>query len=133
MRKQRRGQTEVVAVFGCIVLILMITATVLIIVLGGLWRTEVSYSFPTTVTGKTVPFEEDLTSHHYLFALVRGGQVNLNQVLGKYVTGGAQIKELTIMTRHTFVNSLLTGITVWIYCPVTVTVRGEFITPEDAE
>jgi hypothetical protein len=37
---------------------------------------------------------------------------------------GEQITKLTIITKHTIVDYLLTGITLTIYSPMTVTVKG---------
>ena len=129
MGKGARGQAELAAVVRCLVLVSAIAMVVLVIVLGGRWRAEATCSFQPTVTGTTVPFEDNLTAHHFLFGLIKGGQPHLDLVLGKYLTGDAQMKELTVITRHTFTDSLVAGATAFIYCPVTVTVRGEFVRP----
>jgi len=113
------------SVKGCFGIASLI-ALVVVLLVGGLWRTEVTY-IPEAAGnfGTQVPFEEDLTARHFLGGLVQGSQPDLKPVLAKYVRPGEQLTELTVVTRHTFVNNLLTGVTLFIYSPVTVTVRGK--------
>jgi hypothetical protein len=110
--------------FGCIGVFCLIFV-VLLLALGGVWRTEVTFA-PAAVAGSanSVPFEETLTARHYLDGLIQGAQPDLKQALAKYVRSGEQVTELTITTKHTFTDCLVTGVTLGIYAPITVTIRG---------
>ena len=103
----------------------MLIGLVIILLAGGVWRTELTFTPGSNSVGTQVPFEENLTANHFLGGLVQGGQPDLNQVLAKHVGQGEQVTGLTIITRHTLVNCLLTGVTLFIYSPVTVTIRGK--------
>jgi len=53
---------------------------------------------------------------------VKGKQPDVQGAMAKYIEQGKQISQIKIQTRHTFVNSLLTGITIGIYSPVKINV-----------
>ncbi len=113
---------------GCITFIsvLLLINLILMIVFGGNWRTEVSYSPPVTKNfSEQIPFEEDLKASHWVIGLIKGKQPDIQKSLAKYIRPGEEITELTIITRHTWLDNFLTGITVFIYCPVTVTIEGK--------
>lgn len=109
---------------GCMSVIGIIILIVMIIV-GGTFRTEVTYIPPGVANvGEQTPFEENLEARHWFLGLIRGQQPDLQKAMAKYVRSGEQITKLTIITRHTWIDSLITGITLFIYCPQTVTVKG---------
>lgn len=110
---------------GCVWGIVFIVFLVVMIFTGGIYRTEVTYTFLSggDVTSHTT-FEENFTARHWLAGLVKGKQPDLQEALAKYVRQGEQIAQLTVITKHTVVTFLLSGITLGIYCPQTVTVRG---------
>lgn len=113
---------------GCFLIIL-----VLIAVTGGAWRTEVVYTppVPGTVT-EQVQFSEDLNARHWVLGFIQGEQPDLQQAIKKHISEGAQLLQMSVTTKHTFVDTLLAGVTIGIYCPLTVNVRGTVgkVTPE---
>jgi hypothetical protein len=110
---------------GCVGLV-SIALIIVVLVVGGVWRTEVVYTPPGSANlGNQVPFEEDATARHYLAGFIKGKQPDLKQILAKYVREDEQVAELSITTRHTFLDNLLMGVTLFIYSPVTVTIRGK--------
>ena len=114
---------------GCFIIIL-----ILIAVTGGEWRTEMVYYTPLVpgTVSEQVQFSEDLNAKHWVLGFVQGEQPNLQQAIKKHVAEGTQLLQMTITTKHTFVDTLLTGITIGIYTPLTVNVRGTVgkVTPE---
>ncbi|MEK6261801.1 MAG: hypothetical protein AABP62_24650 [Planctomycetota bacterium] len=109
---------------GCMSVVSLI-ATITMIVVGGNFRTEVTYVPPhVATTGSETPFEESLTAQHWLVGLVKGTQPDLKTVMAKYVRPGEEVTTLTITTRHSFLDNLISGITLFIYCPQTVTIKG---------
>ena len=113
---------------GCFLIIL-----ILVLVTGGAWRTEVVYtpSVPGTVTEQT-EFSEDLNARHWVLGFFPGEQPDLQAAVKKHVPEGSQLLQMRIMTKHSVVDTLLAGITIGIYTPVTVAVRGTVgkVTPE---
>jgi len=110
---------------GCLGLISIVFVIVTIIV-GGVFRTEVVYTPALSERYVSeVPFEETMTARHWVFGIIRGKQPDLQTQLAKYLRPGEQITQLTITTRHTFTDNLVATITLLIYCPVTVDVRGK--------
>ncbi len=113
---------------GCFLIILILVALT-----GGAWRTEVVYTPPVPGTvAEQVQFSEDLNARHWVAGIFQGEQPDLQQAVKKHVTEGTQLLQMTVTTKHTLVDTLLTGITLGIYCPVTVNVRGTVgkVTPE---
>ncbi len=113
-------------VIGCgctgLIAIALLLPTIL---LGGTFRTEVTYVPPNvTVTPNQTPFKENLSARHWVWGLVKGQQPDLQQVLAKHVRPGEQVTRLTITTRHTWVDGVVLLLTVGIYCPHTVTIQG---------
>ena len=107
-----------VGIVGSIVLIVSI-------LVGGSFRTEVTYISPhVNQTNDQIPFEENLEAKHWLLGLMQGKQPDLQKSLAKYVCPGEQITKLTIITKHSWLDQLITGITLLIYCPETVTIKG---------
>jgi hypothetical protein len=119
---------ELEKVWGCMTVVGIIMLVV-VLILGGVYRTEVTYVVPgapdiaDTAAGG-VPFEETLNSSHWLGGLIKGSQPDLQQALRKYVREGERVTRLTIGVKHSVVDVLLTGVTLTIYAPTTVTVRG---------
>lgn len=123
MRKQgQRGEAGVLVVSA----IFAIGMVVMVILLGGTWRTEVTFPLVDSVPkGAEISFEEHLTARHWVFGLVQGEQPDVKQSLAKFARSGERVTSITLQTRHTFVDILLTGLTWGIYAPVTMTVRGK--------
>lgn len=102
-----------------------IVILIVTIIVGGSFRTEVTYIPPgITKVSEQTSFEENLVARHWLFGLKKGQQPNLQKALAKYVRPGEQITKLTIITKHTWQDGLITGFTLLIYCPQTVTIKG---------
>lgn len=102
------------------------SATLIVsIIIGGSFRTEVTFIPPSIVqTGEQIPFEENLDAKHWFLGLMQGKQPDLQEALAKYVRPGEQITKMTILTKHSWLDQLVTGLTLFIYCPETVTVKG---------
>lgn len=102
------------------------SATLIVsIIIGGSFRTEVTFIPPTIVqTGEQIPFEENLDAKHWFLGLMQGKQPDLQEALAKYVRPGEQITKMTILTKHSWLDQLVTGLTLFIYCPETVIVKG---------
>jgi hypothetical protein len=99
---------------------------------NGVIRTEVP--LPIELTNDqvvnpslSVPFSEEMTARHWLFGLVQGEQPDLKLELNKYIRQGDRVTEMTVWTRRTVIDLLLTGITLGIYTPVTVTIEGAIV------
>lgn len=108
---------------GCFIMLVIIG--VLTIVLGGVWRTEVAWSVPQPagVEGKDVTLEQSTGASHWLVGLVKGKQPDVKDLLGKLMQPGDQVKEVSVVTRHSWTDNLVTGVTLGIYAPVTVDVK----------
>jgi hypothetical protein len=111
-------------VLGCVGIVGLILLVIVAIV-GGTHRTEITF-VPSDVAaaGPQTEFKESLNSNHWVFGLVKGRQPDLQAALGKYLRAGDQVTKLTIVTRHTWLNFLLTGVTMGIYCPQSIVVKG---------
>lgn len=99
-----------------------------VFLLNGTFRAEISYNLvPSTAEGREVTFEETYTSRHWLYGLIRGEQPDGTQALSKFIRPGERVTALSVGVHHSALDLLLTGVTVGIYSPVTVTVRGRFV------
>ncbi len=105
------------AVFGII-------ALVITIVVGGVFRTEVTYVPDGVQATDTVEFKDTATARHFLGGLIKGGQPDLQKILSKYKREGEQVTRLTIITKHTWLDNFIMVVTFFIYCPETVVVKG---------
>src|SRR5262245_41236573 len=97
---------------------------------GGTFRTEINVSprgVSDSVTG--MEFTETLHAHHWLVGLIRGKQPAVEEEVAKYVRGGERISHLTVGMRYSGTDILVSGLTLGVYCPQTVIVRGT-VTPE---
>jgi len=127
MKSNRKGQADV-QVAGCVFqIIVVVVAIVILALVGGSFRTQVTYPLRPAAQGRTVQFSETLTSRHWLGGLIKGEQPDLRQALAKYTAGGDEVGEISVDTRHTFGNCVVSLITLGIYCPVTVTVSGKVV------
>ncbi len=111
---------------GCIMqLLVFIGLLVALAVIGGSWRTEVIYRPPTKASSSDLtPFEEVWTANHFLGGVIRGEHKDLGPVLAKYIRPGEELTELSVTTKLTIGNVLLSMVTLGIYTPNTVEVRG---------
>jgi hypothetical protein len=128
MRRTRRAVRgeETVQVAGCVGGLIGLGMLIAMFVIGGVWRTEVTFSRgPQGPPGSTTKFEENLGAQHWLFGLIQGKQPNLEEALRERVGPGDVLTRISIMTRHTAVDYLVTAFTAGIYAPVTVTIKGE--------
>lgn len=108
-----------------VVLIFMIVIFIIVIIVGGAFRTEVKLTFPGRLDGRDdTRFEERFTARHWLVGLIKGKQPDVQKSLSKYVRQGEQIAQITIITKHTWDTALVTGITLGIFCPQKVVIRG---------
>lgn len=130
MDRRQRGETETQAITCFTWVIVLVVHVIITIVVGGLFRTDVTFPHTAKLTGKAVPFEENLTARHWIGGLAKGKQPDLNTALSKYMRAGEEVSELTVTTRHTIVDNILAVVTLGIYTPVTVTVKGTLVSPE---
>lgn len=115
---------------GCLLVLL-----VLIAITGGAWQTEVVYTPPVPGTVvEQVQFSEELNARHWVFGIFQGQQPDVQQAVKRHVVEGSQLLQMTVVTKHTIKDMLLSGVTIGIYCPVTVNVRGTVgkVTPESS-
>lgn len=114
---------------GCFWIAVLI-AGVVSLVMGGNWRTELKYVPARAERNvKEVEFQETVTAKHWLAGLVQGEQPDLQALLAKRVRPNEHVTELTLVTRHTFVDGLLLAVTLGIYSPVTVDVKVKVSVP----
>lgn len=119
---------------GCVGAVIgVILAIVLLIVTGGTFRTEVTYT-PQGLSeqGIQTSFKENLTARHWLGGLVKGKQPDLQGSLLQHLGQDKQISQIKIVTRHSFTDILLMVVTLFIYCPQTVTVEGTINQAQEA-
>ena len=117
---------EQVQAAGCVWGVLSLVFIIWMLIVGGHFRTEVTYKPPNTANvSEAIPFEESVTARHWLFGLIQGEQADMQAVLQKHVRPNDQLVELTVDVRHKFVDALLMAVTLTIYTPVTVTFRGK--------
>ena len=110
---------------GCVWGLICIVFLVVVIFTGGTFRTAVTFEVPRVVEGaEEVPFEETFSARHWLGGVIRGEQVDLEAWLDGAVRDGEQVARLTVETKHTVTDLLLMGVTLGIYAPETVVVRG---------
>ena len=101
---------------------------VISIIIGGQWRTEVTLVQEEVPAGTAqVVFKDNVTAKHFLAGLVKGKQPDLQTFVSKYVRDNDKLTKLTVTTRHTWIDNILTGVTMLIYCPVTVTIEGAYV------
>lgn len=112
---------------GCIVQFVVVAIVVVVMALvGGNFRTELTYTFIPEKTSATIgQFEETLNSRHWLFGLIKGEQPDLQKAPIKFLREGEQVSEITITTKHTWKDVLISVVTVGVYCPMTVVVQGK--------
>lgn len=98
--------------------------------IGGLWRTEVTYVPPNAKAGSAqIPFEEKLNARHWVAGLVKGKQPDLQEALRKHLQEGGELSQLTIMTKYSWADMLLAAVTLGIYTPYTVIIKGSISKP----
>ncbi len=116
---------------GCIGQVIgVVIAAVLILWVGGLWRTEVTYVPSHLKAGSTqISFEEKLNARHWAAGFIKGKQPDLQEALSKHLQEGGEITRLTIMTKYSWADMLLTAVTFGIYTPYTVIVKGTISKP----
>ena len=114
-------QKNALGCMGIVGLVLMI----IMAIVGGVQRTEVTYTPPdVSVAGNQTDFKEILNASHWVLGLIKGRQPDLDKAIAKYLRPGEQITKLTIITRHTWINYLVAGVTAGIYCPQSVIIKG---------
>lgn len=129
MREHERGQTDEQTVRGCGCGVLGLAALIAAIVLGGTWRTDIACTFPTSAAGHIMTFEERLNARHWVAGFVRGEQPDLPDALRRNMQPGDVLQELVITTRHSVLDNILAGVTLAVYTPVTVDVKGKYVRP----
>jgi hypothetical protein len=91
--------------------------------LGGLFRTEVKYARVVSTAGQ-IPFEGSIRAPHWLGGLLQGEQPDLNKVLATLTRDRGPIRSLEVRVRHSAADNLIAAVTLFVYTPVTVEVRG---------
>jgi len=118
-------QTKRVQTIGCIWVAFAVAVFIATIIVGGNFRTEVTFTSPgVSDVSNPIPFEEKLRANHWLFALIKGSQPDFQSFVDKYALEGKRITQLTIITKHNWLNYLIMGVTIGIYCPMKVIVKG---------
>lgn len=117
---------EDLQVMGCIWLVGIVGVLIIALVIGGTFRAEVTFHPPgTEPTTSDKTFEQEFTSRHWVGGLIKGEQPDLQGWLDHHLHPGEQVTELTVVTKHTVGDMLLTLVTVGIYSPETLVVRGK--------
>jgi hypothetical protein len=113
------------ALLGCVQLVGCVLLLVLTAVLGGTFRTEVTY-LPAGEAPDTdnSAFEENVTVAHWLGGLVKGESLQLDQLIERHTRQGEHVTRIAIVTKHTATNLLVSFVTAGIYTPETITIRG---------
>ncbi len=70
------------------------------------------------------PFEVTTHTVHALWGLVSLKKPNLEKLLATQLVGGKSVSQIRIRTRSTWKDLLLTGLTLGIFAPKTVTYEG---------
>ena len=115
---------------GCAALFvaaIWIGVLVAMLVLGGNWRTDLAYSPAGGGADRfqnVVEFTEKLNAPHWLVGLVQGKDPGVQEAIEKHLGEGKALTRLVVTTRHSFVDNVLTLVTLGIYTPTTVTIRG---------
>jgi hypothetical protein len=110
---------------GCLQIVGLILFLTAAGFLGGAYRTEVTFrSQDAPQVSGDASFEEDLPVRFWLGGLIQGRQADVQQALAKHMRPGRRITEISITTKHTSTNLVVCGVTLGIYCPKTVTLRG---------
>jgi len=93
------------------------------LVVGGQWRTDVSFSNaePSSTKGFS-NYHQTFGASHWLGGLIQGKQVDISHELAANKSGGLKVLAVKIQTKHSVPDLLLTGVTLGIYSPCTVTV-----------
>lgn len=73
------------------------------------------------------PFKAQSHTVHALFGLVPLSQANLQKALARQLVGGQQIAQLRIKVKSRWSDILLTGLTLGLLAPRTVTYEGVII------
>lgn len=73
------------------------------------------------------PFKTQTHTVHGLFGLVTLSQANLQKALARELVGGQQVAQLRIKIRSRWSDLLLTGLTLGLIVPRTVTYEGVII------
>jgi len=117
------------AIVGIFSLIISIVVIILVIVFGGVYRTDVTISVDDITSdnlGK-VSFEKKYTAGHWLAGIKKGKPVDTKSAMSEYSSKDYKLSSMKVSFRHSFSNILVTIVTLGIYCPVTVVVSGDLI------
>ena len=115
---------------GCIQLLGMVALLVLAAALGGTFRTEVKLPPSAAAVSAERSFTETLTVRHWLGGLVQGDPLDLRELAAKHSRQGDRMTQVSIVTKHTATDLLVTLLTLGIYTPETVTIEGKLGRPE---
>lgn len=74
-------------------------------------------------------FEREITINHFIYGLVSPGNAEVEQTIAQEVQriGGTRAVNIRMKYQQTFVNGLLSIITIGIYNPFTLTIEGDVV------
>lgn len=99
---------------------------------GGTFRTAATYTPPGMTPGKgDTVIEEAVTVRHWFLGLVPGDGLDVQSMIHRHKQSGKRVTQVSVTTKHTVADLLLTGLTFGVYAPDTVVLQVR-LRPEDA-
>jgi hypothetical protein len=90
-------------------------------------RFGASFNRPSASERLVYHFEEETWNHYFLFALVPTSKVDMEDVIGRHVSPGQEVRNLKIRHEATFLNGLIWVLVGGLYNPMTTTVTGDVV------
>ncbi|MFA5014162.1 MAG: hypothetical protein WC549_01285 [Actinomycetota bacterium] len=111
---------------GCISMLIFLAIGLLILgLVGGSYRTNIVIDFNhDTDKVDEITFKEEIRVNHFLYGLTKGDTIELEDYLSKNSLSWEEISQLKIITKYSWLNALITMVTLGIYCPNTVLLEG---------
>jgi hypothetical protein len=104
--------------------LLMLLAGLVQIPLGGVFRSEMTMVEAKPGQEVGAKFSETATARHWLLGYIQGRQPSVRELVAKHVRSDEEVADLTVTTSHRWTDNLLAGVTLFIYSPVTIEVKG---------
>lgn len=99
---------------------------------GGTFRTAATYTPPGVAPSKgDTVIEEAITVQHWFLGLVPGNGLDVQTLIDRHKQSGKRVTQVSVMTKHTVADLLLTAVTFGVYAPDTVVLQVR-LRPEDA-
>ncbi len=132
--RTRRGDGEE-AMMGCVTQIVGFMIYLIIAgAIGGTFRTPLSYHMTAPgPAGVSAEFRETQKARHFIGGLAQGEMPRIERLVSKHVRPEDTLTDLSVRTRHTVGDTLLTIVTLGVYAPMTVDVEGRYTRPPKSE